>query len=237
MGFNACRRLVFLDVITDRGRQLLTEQPARIDIALLQRFEQFRQFQSVPLRVKEAIPGSTNLAQSTTVTATPEEALDQAYHSIRAELASELLARLKIVSPAFFEDLVVELLLKMGYGRSRADAGQTIEGVGDERNRRHHQRRSSRVGHDLSSSQAVGGGSRALASSSAPVTPVPGREGHVGPPILGARDGEHRVLGQGRRWAAFGCLHHHFPRSRRSKRGWPRSGSNVGSILSQPGER
>lgn len=64
--------------------------------------------------------------------ATPEELLDQAYQSIRAELASDLLNRVKQGTPAFFESLVVELLLKMGYGRSRLDAGKAIGASGDE---------------------------------------------------------------------------------------------------------
>lgn len=55
---------------------------------------------------------------------TPEERLEQAYQSIRADVASDLLSRVKAASPRFFENLVVELLLKMGYGRSRAAAGR-----------------------------------------------------------------------------------------------------------------
>jgi restriction system protein len=59
-------------------------------------------------------------------TATPLEALEAAYENLRDELADELLARLKKSSPAFFERVVVELLVKMGYGGSRADAGKAI---------------------------------------------------------------------------------------------------------------
>ena len=51
---------------------------------------------------------------------------------MRAGLASELLARVKAASPQFFERLVVELLLTMGYGGSRKDAGQAIGKSGDE---------------------------------------------------------------------------------------------------------
>ncbi len=64
--------------------------------------------------------------------ATPEELLEQAYQRIRAELTSEVLARVKAASPRFFENLVVELLLKMGYGGDRAEAGRAIGQVGDE---------------------------------------------------------------------------------------------------------
>jgi restriction endonuclease Mrr len=65
-------------------------------------------------------------------TETPEEALEGAHVRMRAGLASELLARVKAASPQFFERLVVELLLTMGYGGSRKDAGQAIGKSGDE---------------------------------------------------------------------------------------------------------
>jgi restriction system protein len=118
--------------ITERGRELLAEHPARIDIGLLERFDQFRDFQSRSSNSKDSATGATTISNIPKPTATPEEALEQAYESIRAEITSDLLARLKTVSPAFFEGLVVELLLKMGYGRSRADAGRAIGSSGDE---------------------------------------------------------------------------------------------------------
>jgi len=62
---------------------------------------------------------------------TPDEILERAYQQIRAALAAELLGLVKAGSPHFFERLVVELLLKMGYGRNRAEAGRAIGGVGD----------------------------------------------------------------------------------------------------------
>lgn len=63
---------------------------------------------------------------------TPEEALEAAHLKMRIGLASELLSRVKAASPQFFERLVVELLLRMGYGGSRRDAGQAIGRSGDE---------------------------------------------------------------------------------------------------------
>jgi restriction system protein len=63
---------------------------------------------------------------------TPEEMLESAYQRFRGELAAELLSRVKNASPAFFERLVVELLLKMGYGGSRKEAGEAIGRAGDE---------------------------------------------------------------------------------------------------------
>ena len=58
--------------------------------------------------------------------------MEGAFQSIRAEIVSDLLARVKSNPPSFFENLVVELLLKMGYGRNRAEAGRAIGGAGDE---------------------------------------------------------------------------------------------------------
>jgi restriction system protein len=63
---------------------------------------------------------------------TPEELLEDGYQRIRQELAQELLNRVKSSSPRFFERLVVELLVKMGYGGSIKDAGQVIGKSGDE---------------------------------------------------------------------------------------------------------
>jgi len=62
---------------------------------------------------------------------TPSEALESAYENLRDELADQLLTKLKATSPAFFERVVVELLVKMGYGGSRSDAGRAIGKSGD----------------------------------------------------------------------------------------------------------
>lgn len=120
------KRGVFL--ITDRGRELLKEKPQEIDIALLDRYEEFRQFRSgkaedplVPPPKSAGGPAST-----------PEETLEAAYQTIQTQLTQELLSQVKKMSPPFFEKLVVEVLLKMGYGSSRAEAGRAIGKAGDE---------------------------------------------------------------------------------------------------------
>lgn len=66
-----------------------------------------------------------------TVGETPEERIGSGYADFRASLASELLARVKACDPIFFEHLVIDLLLKMGYGGSRAEAGQATKASGD----------------------------------------------------------------------------------------------------------
>ncbi|MFM2304237.1 MAG: hypothetical protein RLZZ135_1647, partial [Cyanobacteriota bacterium] len=61
-----------------------------------------------------------------------DEVMASAYQELRRNLAQELLERIKSCSPAFFERLVIELLVKMGYGGSLADAGKAIGSTGDE---------------------------------------------------------------------------------------------------------
>jgi restriction system protein len=110
---------------------VLKEALPRIDIARLERFAEFREFYHA---AGKPAPGETEVTPEAGSQGgeTPEEVLERAYENIRAELAAELLARVKASSPGFFERLVVELLLKMGYGRSRAEAGRAIGGTGDE---------------------------------------------------------------------------------------------------------
>lgn len=117
-------------VILPRGLEVLKAAPDRIDIKFLRKYPEFVDFQRAKAETKE--PSSQTSAADSADTATPEEALEAAHGTIEATLASEVLTRVKAGSPAFFERLVVELLLKMGYGGSRADAGQAIGKGGDE---------------------------------------------------------------------------------------------------------
>jgi restriction system protein len=114
--------------ISDRGRKALHEAPERITITYLLRFPEFSEFRSTPKKQKEtpleAAPDEEGR--------TPEEMLEAAYLRMRSDLASEVLGRVKKCSPQFFERLVVELLLKMGYGGSRQEAGEAVGSAGDE---------------------------------------------------------------------------------------------------------
>lgn len=116
-------------LISDRGREVLKAPPARIDIKFLGQYPEFIEFRRPKREAQEL---SAPAAPEAPDAETPEEALEAAHASIEASLASEVLTRVKAGSPAFFEGLVVELLLKMGYGGSRADAGQAIGKAGDE---------------------------------------------------------------------------------------------------------
>ena len=116
-------------VITDIGRQTLAKKPDRIDAKYLRQFPAFLEFQNASRNDNETEE------ENTTVTIneqTPEESLDKAYQRLRTALASEILNNVVDLSPPFFERLVVELLVKMGYGGSIKDAGKAMGKSGDE---------------------------------------------------------------------------------------------------------
>lgn len=116
--------------ITARGKELLKQQHKAITVKLLRQYPEFLEFEQLKgTRSSEKARASDGVTDIST--ATPSETLEAAYENLRKELADELLARLKKSSPSFFERLVVDLLVKMGYGGSRADAGKAIGRSGD----------------------------------------------------------------------------------------------------------
>jgi restriction system protein len=116
-------------VITELGIETLKKNPDHIDAKYLRKFPAFREFQHIGHSDNESEEETITLEPSE---ATPEENLDKAYQRIRKSLASELLNKVVELSPIFFERLVVELLVKMGYGGSIKDAGKAIGKSGDE---------------------------------------------------------------------------------------------------------
>ncbi|MFC2391339.1 MAG: restriction endonuclease [Bacteroidota bacterium] len=116
-------------VITDLGKQVLAKKPNKIDVNYLRTFSSFLNFVRGDRNdvVHQEDDSSVNTKEET-----PDEILDNAYLQLRKSLASELLSRVLDLSPAFFEILVVELLVKMGYGGSFKDAGKAIGKSGDE---------------------------------------------------------------------------------------------------------
>lgn len=114
--------------ITKRGMEILQQKPPKINIEFLMQFPEFQEFRTV----RKEKNGIIEAGVETTNTHTPEELLEDGYQKIRQELAQELLNRVKVCSPRFFERLVVELLVKMGYGGSIKDAGQVIGRSSDE---------------------------------------------------------------------------------------------------------
>ncbi|MFZ1684545.1 MAG: restriction endonuclease [Candidatus Zixiibacteriota bacterium] len=116
--------------ITKRGVDVLKSKPKSINIAFLNQYPEFLEFHGAKSKrtVDNRLGGAVT---SDDVVTTPSEALESAYVELRDDLADELLVRLKKASPSFFERVVVELLVKMGYGGSRSDAGKAIGRSGD----------------------------------------------------------------------------------------------------------
>jgi restriction system protein len=106
--------------ISSSGIDLLRNSPEKIDIDYLQRFDTFIEFRN---RSPDTNVGCTAESSPQENKATPEEALDLAYKELRDDLATQLLTQIKISHPSFFEKLVVDLMLKMGYGGPGDDAG------------------------------------------------------------------------------------------------------------------
>jgi restriction system protein len=118
--------------ITDRGIDLLNQNPSRIDINTLRAYPEFLEFrnaENTEVNDTEVIVSNND---ETSEEKTPDEILDDSYNTIRENLASEIIEKVKTCSPVFFERLVVELLVKMGYGGTRQDAGQALGKSGDE---------------------------------------------------------------------------------------------------------
>lgn len=112
--------------LSDRGLKVLAEKPARIDTDYLERFDEFREFRK-RTRLKPEVTRERDGQERT-----PVEVLETAYQSLREGLSREILEQIKTSSPGLFEKTVVELLVKMGYGGSRRDAGAAIGKTGDE---------------------------------------------------------------------------------------------------------
>jgi restriction system protein len=113
--------------ITERGRSVLGSKTVRIDVKFLEQFPEFVAFRDLRHERSEE-KQETVVALSD---ATPEEALDAAYQRLRQDLEGDLLEQVKAASPSFFERLVVELLVRMGYGGTLRDAGQAVGKSGD----------------------------------------------------------------------------------------------------------
>lgn len=113
--------------ITPRGLQVLKEKPARIDVQYLKRFPEFLEFQAPKQEVK-----SRSLPTEESNERTPEEVIEAGYEQVRNALSQELLAKVQAQSWMDFERLVVQLLVRMGYGGSVKDAGKALTKSGDE---------------------------------------------------------------------------------------------------------
>jgi restriction system protein len=107
--------------ITERGIEILNENPSLINTQFLEQFSEYIEFRTMRRNVDNG-----NLIIESDVDNTPQESIERGYQQIRKEVETEILNRVKSCSFDFFERLVVDLLLKMGYGGSRRDAGKAI---------------------------------------------------------------------------------------------------------------
>jgi len=114
--------------ITDRGLQVLAERPNKINAKYLKQYHEFVKF----ITIKDVKGEFEKDELKNYEGSTPKELIEIGCQKLQKELSSELLTCIKKCSPTFFEKLVVELLVKMGYGGSRADAGKAIGRIGDE---------------------------------------------------------------------------------------------------------
>ncbi len=122
--------------ISNRGVSVLAEKPTKIDSDYLSRFPEFVEFlQRTRVSTVGVSEGgqafSQGLPMVSTDQAAPEEALEAAYARLRTGLEEDLLDSVKSASPAFFEQLVIDLLVKMGYGGSRPEAARAVGRAGD----------------------------------------------------------------------------------------------------------
>ena len=109
-------------VITERGNKVFADTNGAVDDAYLQRFPEFATY------LQQRNHGSSTQVDDEL---SPEEQLDSAALTLQQSLAADLLDKLKTVSPSFFERIVVDLLVSMGYGGSVTDAGKTVGRSGD----------------------------------------------------------------------------------------------------------
>ena len=113
--------------ITQHGREILSKNPPEINVKFLEQFPEFVEF-----RGKHRKPAETTASTEAETLQTPGELLETAYQKLREDLSAELLKTVTECSPSFFEGLVIDVLVNMGYGGSRKEAGKAIGRSGDE---------------------------------------------------------------------------------------------------------
>ena len=121
------RRAVFK--ITQDGLDLLANKPSKIDVKFLQTLPAFQEWKASQRKKDKQVENIE--IEETEITQTPEELIGYSISKIREELISELIDKIKSCSPRFFEKLVIDLLIKIGYGGSLKEAGSIVGKSGD----------------------------------------------------------------------------------------------------------
>lgn len=114
--------------ITERGKSVLSENPNFINMDFLNQFQEYVEFRQRNHETDHPITTTNEILEGLT----PEEVLEDAYQKICKDLSDNLLEYILNSSPGFFEKLVVELLVKMGYGGSQRNAAKAVGSIGDE---------------------------------------------------------------------------------------------------------
>jgi len=114
--------------ITNKGKEVLKAAPSKINVNFLDQFPKFKEFRT-PKKDKD---WKSTASAERILQKTPEELLESGYQEIGQALVRDILERIKQCTPNFFERLVIELLLEMGYGGSKEDAAEAIGKTGDE---------------------------------------------------------------------------------------------------------
>lgn len=113
--------------ITTSGIQVVKQKPETVNLKFLEQFDTYKEWRSG----FESKNGKEKIILKDEENSTPQELMVSAYAISRADLASQLKEKLRQCSPEFFEMLVVDLLVRMGYGGSLADAGKAVGKSGD----------------------------------------------------------------------------------------------------------
>lgn len=116
-------------VASEEGRALLARTPPSINVEVLSIFPAFREWYQKTSEATGAEEPATKAAVASE--ATPEEQIDAAYAAIQAALKADLLQRVLAQTPAFFERLIVDLLVAMGYGGTHDRAALQLGKSGD----------------------------------------------------------------------------------------------------------
>jgi len=118
--------------ITNRGSDVLLQKPEKIDLKFLEQFKEYHEFKALRHDNTGGGSGKGDGPEPMPSELTPAEILENSYQEICNQLADDILERVMACSPQFFEKLVVDLLVAMGYGGSREDAGQAVGKSGDD---------------------------------------------------------------------------------------------------------
>jgi restriction system protein len=119
--------------LTALGQKTIDANPSNIDLKFLDQFEDHRRFRVKAAQSEtDSDPSAANILSFSDQVQTPDELMRSAHRQIDASLAQDLLDRIRVAPPEFFEKLIVNLLLSMNYGGSATDAGRAIGRSGDD---------------------------------------------------------------------------------------------------------